>query len=76
VTFETRKLGEGWVSNYIDHESNRWKHVDIAHDEKKDEILVTERGTPRVVLDRQNWTLWADNGQSVWTVPATTVDFP
>ena len=62
VDFYMRSAGGEWRWGYIDHEANRWRHVDISYDSTADKLLVTERGIPRAVLDRRRNTFWIDNG--------------
>ena len=76
VSFETRRPGEEWVSNYIDHQAGLWKKVEITHDEAADSIVVTKRGEHRIVLDREKWTLWFDNGSFSRTVNAEAAAVP
>jgi hypothetical protein len=58
-----QRAGEGpWGWNYVDHEALRWREVAMTYDPGTDEVIVTEQGKRRVVLDRKKKSLWLDNG--------------
>src|SRR6478752_1324944 len=62
VTFFIRSPEDRWEGLYIDHEAMRWRDVAMTWDQPSDCIVVTERGTRRVVLNRRRGTFWFDNG--------------
>ena len=62
VSFYMRSPEGEWGWCYIDHQATRWSDVKLTYDSDKDEVVVTERGKRRAVLDRKRSMFWLDNG--------------
>lgn len=74
VSFYMRSPGGKWGWCYMDHEASRWWNVEVLHEEATDEIVVTEQGVRRAVLNRRTSTFWIDNGSIRGDVKAPQAD--
>lgn len=63
VSFYSKDPGQDWNWHYVDHEADRWRDVSITYDAASDTIIVTQRGTRRLVLDRGQRVYSIENGR-------------